>query len=169
MQPTVPIVRAAASPRQERRVLGKLAAEVAGEEPDLHLEDAAVAHPIAEHRMGDLLVHAPLIRTDEAGLTDAERQLLGELDLEKLREMFEQRLKEQKERHDRGNRWVGTAGTSPFGNSGRNPNGIRVGAGGQRSAMQVAEERRFKEYRKDVVLDVRQIDVALRGLRKLGR
>ncbi len=104
-----------------------------------------------------------------AGLTDAERQLLGELDLEKLREMFEQRLKEQKERHDRGNRWVGTAGTSPFGNSGRNPNGIRVGAGGQRSAMQVAEERRFKEYRKDVVLDVRQIDVALRGLRKLGR
>src|SRR5207245_9468101 len=49
------------------------------------------------------------------------------------------------------------------------PTGMRVGGGGMRSAMQVADERRFKEYRRDVVLDVRQIDVALRGLRRLGR
>jgi len=104
-----------------------------------------------------------------AGLTDEQRKMLQGLDLERLRELFEQRLKEQKERHDRGNRWIGTAGTSPFGNAGSNPRGIRVGSGGGRSAMQVAEERRYREYRKDVVLDVRQIDVALRGLRKLGR
>lgn len=103
------------------------------------------------------------------GLTDEQRKALSELDLEKLRELFEQRLKEQKERHDGGNRWIGTGGTSPFGTGGKNPTGMRVGGGGQRSAMAVADQRMFKEYRRDVVLDVRQIDVALRGLRKLGR
>ncbi|MBE7448390.1 MAG: VWA domain-containing protein [Kofleriaceae bacterium] len=105
-----------------------------------------------------------------AGLTDEQRRALQALDLDQLRRLFEQRLREQKERHDGGNRWIGTGGTSPFGNSGVNPSGIRVGgSGGGRSAMQVAEERRWKEYRKDVILDVRQIDVALRGLRQLGR
>ena len=104
-----------------------------------------------------------------AGLTDEQRAAMQALDLEKLRALFEQRLKEQKERHDGGNRWIGTGGTSPFGTNGQNPNGMRVGGGGQRSAMAVADERRFKEYRRDVVLDVRQIDMALRGLRRLGR
>jgi hypothetical protein len=103
------------------------------------------------------------------GLTEEQRQQLKELDMQKLREMFEQRLKEQKERHDGGNRWIGTGGTSPFGSGGQNPTGMRVGGGGGRSAMAVAGERQFREYRRDVVLDVRQIDVALRGLRKLGR
>ncbi len=102
-------------------------------------------------------------------LTAEQRKALEGLDLEKLRELFAQRMKEQKERHDGGNRWIGTGGTSPFGTGGRNPNGMRVGGGGGRSAMAVADERRFREYRRDVVLDVRQIDVALRGLRKLGR
>jgi uncharacterized protein len=102
-------------------------------------------------------------------LTEEQRAALQAMDLQKLRELFEQRLREQKERHDGGNRWIGTGGTSPFGNSGQNPSGVRVGGGGGRSAMQVAEERRWKEYRKDVILDVRQIDVALRGLRMLGR
>lgn len=104
-----------------------------------------------------------------AQLSDEQKQALQSLDLEKLRELFEQRLREQKERHDRGNRWIGTGGTSPFGTGGKNPTGMRVGGGGGRSAMQVADERRFREYRKDVVLDVRQIDLALRGLRRLGR
>jgi uncharacterized protein with von Willebrand factor type A (vWA) domain len=103
------------------------------------------------------------------GLTEEQRKALQSLDLDKLREMFEQRLREQKERHDGGNRWIGTGGTSPFGTGGKNPNGMRVGGGGGRSAMAVADERRFREYRRDVVLDVRQIDVALRGLRRLGR
>ncbi|MGH9888804.1 MAG: VWA domain-containing protein, partial [bacterium] len=103
------------------------------------------------------------------GLTDEQREALKALDLEKLRELFEQRLREQKGRHDGGNRWIGTGGTSPFGTGGKNPTGMRAGGGGGRSAMQVADERRFREYRRDVVLDVRQIDVALRGLRRLGR
>src|SRR3954470_24298471 len=103
------------------------------------------------------------------GLTQEQRDALKALDFEKLRELFEKRLKEQKERHDGGNRWIGTGGTGPSGTNGQNPNGMRVGGGGGRSAMAVADERRFREYRRDVVLDVRQIDVALRGLRKLGR
>ena len=104
-----------------------------------------------------------------AGLTDEQRQALQALDLDKLRALFEQRLREQKGRHDGGNRWIGTGGTSPFGTGGQHPSGMRVGGGGGRSALAVADERRFKEYRRDVVLDVRQIDVALRGLRRLGR
>ena len=103
------------------------------------------------------------------GLTDAQRRMLEELDLEALHKLFEERLKEQKERHDGGGRWIGTGGHSPFGSGGRHPTGIRIGPGGGRSAMQVASERRFRAYRKDVVLDVRQIDMALRGLRRLGR
>lgn len=103
------------------------------------------------------------------GLTDEQRKALQALDFDKLREQFEQRLKEQKERHDGGNRWIGTGGTSPFGSGGQHPTGMRVGGGGGRSAMAVADQRLFKEYRRDVVLDVRQIDVALRGLRRLGR
>jgi uncharacterized protein len=103
------------------------------------------------------------------GLTPEQMAAVRELDIEKLRELFEQRLREQKERHDGGNRWIGTGGTSPFGTGGKNPTGMRAGGGGGRSAMAVADERRFKEYRRDVVLDVRQIDVALRGLRRLGR
>jgi len=103
------------------------------------------------------------------GLTDEQRAAIEALDLERLRQLFEQRLREQKERHDGGNRWIGTGGTSPFGSGGKNPTGMRVGGGGARSAMAVAGERRFREYRRDVVLDVRQIDVALRGLRRLGR
>ena len=102
-------------------------------------------------------------------LTAEQRKALEGLDLAQLRALFEQRLKEQKERHDGGNRWIGTGGTSPFGTGGKNATGMRVGGGGGRSAMAVAGERKFKEYRRDVVLDVRQIDVALRGLRRLGR
>jgi hypothetical protein len=104
-----------------------------------------------------------------AGLSEEERRLIESLDLAELRRLFEERLAEQRERHDGGNRWIGTGGTSAFGSGGYHPTGIRVGAGGGRSAMQVAAERRFREYRRDRVLDVRQIDVALRGLRRLGR
>lgn len=105
-----------------------------------------------------------------AGLTEEQRRMIESLDLDRLRQMFEERLREQKKRHDGGNRWIGTGGTSPFGHSGAHPSGLRIGGpGGGRSAMQVAEERRYRAYRKDVVLDVRQIDVALRGLRQLGR
>jgi uncharacterized protein with von Willebrand factor type A (vWA) domain len=104
------------------------------------------------------------------GLSEEQLQLLNSLDLDELRRQFEERLREQKERHDGGNRWIGTRGRSPFGREGKHPSGMRVGPkGGGRSAMQIAAERRFRDYRRDRVLDVRQIDVALRKLRRLGR
>lgn len=103
-------------------------------------------------------------------LTDEEKAALAALDLDELREQFEERLKEQKERHDGGSRWVGTGGTSPFGHSGTNPAGVRVGGtGGGRSAVQIATERRFRNLRTDRVLDTRQIGVALRRLRRLAK
>jgi uncharacterized protein with von Willebrand factor type A (vWA) domain len=95
---------------------------------------------------------------------------MQELPLDELRKLFEERLKEQDERHDGGNRWIGTAGTSPFGNGGTNPAGMRVGgSGGGRSAIQIASARRFKEYRSDRLLDTRGMAVALKKLRRLSR
>lgn len=104
-------------------------------------------------------------------LTPEELALLKTFDRAELERMFQERLREQQERHDRGNRWIGTAGTSPFGNSGRAARpGIRIGgAGGQRSAVSVAGQRNFREYRDDLVLDVRQLQLALRKLRAFTR
>jgi len=104
-------------------------------------------------------------------LTGEERELLESLDVEQLTRMLEERLREQRGRHDRGNRWVGTAGTSRFGNAGRNPQGIRVGGegGGLRGAVKLAEARLYRDYRDDLVLDVRQVAVALRKLRAFAR
>ena len=103
-------------------------------------------------------------------LTPAQLALLQQLDLEALRALFAQRLREQQERHDRGNRMLGTGGTSPFGQHGQHPKGMRVGSeGGQRSAVQVAEERHYENYRRDRTLDIRQLQVALKKLRNLKR
>jgi uncharacterized protein with von Willebrand factor type A (vWA) domain len=104
------------------------------------------------------------------GLTPEQLAMLPKLDLEALRQLFADRLKAQQERHAGGNRWIGTGGTSPFGNNGKNPAGIRVGSeGGQRSAVQVAEDRRYQNYRHDRTLDVRQTQMALKKLRYLQR
>lgn len=103
-------------------------------------------------------------------LTAEERALLEQFDLEELQRLFEERLREQQERHDGGNKWIGTGGTSPFGHSGAARQGIRVGGeGGNRSAVKVAGLRRFAGYRSDLVLDVRQLQVALRKLRAFAR
>jgi len=104
-------------------------------------------------------------------LSDEERAALESLDIEEVLKRFEQRLKEQKERHDGGNRWIGTGGTSPFGRSGENPNGIQVGpgGGGKGGAMKTADARKYKPYRNDLVLDIRQVEVALRKLRAFVR
>jgi len=103
-------------------------------------------------------------------LTPEEIAALKKMDLEELLKEYEKRLKEQKERHDGGDYWIGTGGTSPFGHSGRNPQGILVGGpGGMRSAVRIAEQRYFRNYRDDVTLDIRQIKVALKQLRKLNR
>ncbi len=103
-------------------------------------------------------------------LSEEERKLLEQLDIEELKRLFEQRLNEQTERHDRGNRWVGTAGTSPFGRKGEANEGVRAGgAGGNRSAVQVADARKYRPYRSDLALDVRQLEMALRRLRMWNR
>lgn len=103
-------------------------------------------------------------------LSAEEAALLEQLDKETLEKMLEERLREQKERHDGGNKWVGTGGTSPFGHSGAARDGIRVGGeGGNRRAVRVATERHFRDYRDDMVLDVRQLGVALRKLRAFAR
>jgi len=103
-------------------------------------------------------------------LGDGEFADLQEHDLEQLREQFEERLEEQDERHDGGDHWVGTGGTSPFGHSGKHPKGVRVGGESRhRSAVQVAHDRRFRNLRKDVTLGVRDIGQALRRLRELTR
>jgi len=104
-------------------------------------------------------------------LSDAELQQLKAMDLDTLRQQLEERLKEQKERHDGGSHWVGTGGTSPFGQGGQNPAGLKVGdaGGGGRSAVAQASERRFQNLRSDRVLDTRSIGAALRRLRKLAR
>lgn len=89
-------------------------------------------------------------------------------DIEELQKRFEELLKQQDGEHNFGNQWIGTRGQSPFGHSGENPQGMRVGgAAGNRTAVQIAEKRLFKDYRKDIILDTRQIKVALKRLRKL--
>lgn len=91
-------------------------------------------------------------------------------DPEELWRMLRERLKEQKERHDGGSHWIGTGGTSPFGNGGTGQGGIRVGGtGGRGGAVQVAMDRKWAAYRTDRVLEVRDMQVALRALRALRR
>lgn len=103
-------------------------------------------------------------------ITDEDRAKMQHLELDELLEKFKERLEEQDERHDGGNKWIGTGGTSPFGHGGENPAGIRVGgAGGGRSAVQVAESRQFRNLRSDRILDTRQIGVALRRLKRLDK
>jgi len=102
------------------------------------------------------------------------RETLGErvqidLDPEALRKQFLERLAEQKEHHDGGNRWIGTGGTSPFGRGGFHPSGISVGGAGGKGAVRSADARKYRSYRTDVVFDLRQIEVALRRLRGFVR
>ena len=89
-------------------------------------------------------------------------------DLEAMQQQFEELMQRQTEEHNGGHHWIGTQGQSPFGHAGQNPMGMRIGGGaGMRMAVQIAEKRIFKDYRKDIVLDTRQIKVALKRLKKL--
>jgi len=103
-------------------------------------------------------------------LSPEELAALETLDMEALKKLFEERMKEQKGRHQGGSHWIGSGGTSPFGQMGAHPSGLRVGQkGGGRSAMGIADARKFRPYRSDLLLDVRQIEVALRKLRAFHR
>ncbi|MEC8469161.1 MAG: hypothetical protein VXZ33_06105 [Pseudomonadota bacterium] len=90
--------------------------------------------------------------------------------LEKLIDVFKKRLEEQEKRHEGGNKWVGTGGTSPFGNDGFHPEGIRVGGQGKnKKAVKVWDRRDFKNLDDSVEIGTRNIKVALRRLRKFAR
>jgi uncharacterized protein with von Willebrand factor type A (vWA) domain len=103
-------------------------------------------------------------------LTDEQRAALEKFGYDKLMDRLKQLLEEQKERHEGGNRWIGTGGTSPFGNGGDNPEGIRIGGKSERrSAVKVWEARAFKDYDTERELGTRNIKVALRRLRKFAR
>src|SRR6267142_3470133 len=103
-------------------------------------------------------------------LTPEQLAELERLGSDELMRKFLETLAEQTERHDGGGRWVGTGGRSPYGNNGTHPTGIRVGGPARsRSAMKVAEERRFADYRTDQTLDIRQLRTALRRMRQLTR
>ena len=90
---------------------------------------------------------------------------------EEIMEALKERLDEPKERHQGGNKWIGTAGTSPFGAYGYNPEGVRIGqeSGRNRSAIKVWDKREFRNLDNDVELGTRNIKVALRRLRRFAR
>src|SRR3569832_1086873 len=90
---------------------------------------------------------------------------------DKLMETLRQRLKEQEGRHEGGSKWIGTAGTSPFGAYGYNPEGVRIGQESSRNgrAVKVWDMREYKNLDDSVELGTRNIKVALRRLRKWAR
>ncbi|MTH95164.1 VWA domain-containing protein [Roseibium sp. RKSG952] len=128
----------------------------------------------------DLLSEAPsgeipdewLRKLAEKHLTEEEKariEALGGFD--KLMETLRERLKEQEKRHQGGNRWIGTAGTSPFGAYGYNPEGVRIGQkeSRHRRAVKVWDKREFKDLDDTQQLGSRNIQVALKRLRQFAR
>ncbi|MBV8446441.1 MAG: VWA domain-containing protein, partial [Hyphomicrobiales bacterium] len=107
----------------------------------------------------------------EKCLNEEEKQKLEALGWEKLMETLRERLREQKGRHQGGSKWIGTAGTSPFGAYGYNPEGIRIGQDKNRNfrAVKVWDKREFQDLDGEVELGTRNIKIALRRLRKFAR
>ncbi|MDR2163457.1 MAG: VWA domain-containing protein [Clostridiales Family XIII bacterium] len=100
-----------------------------------------------------------------------DRDLFARLSLEfdELRRMFDERKREQNSRHDGGSYWIGTGGMSAFGNRGHSDSGIRAGGEGVYGrAVQIAGERRFRDFRRDRVIDTRQFETAFRRLRQFS-
>ena len=112
-----------------------------------------------------------LRRLAEKYLTDAEKAQIEALGWDKLFETLKQRLEEQKSRHQGGSKWIGTAGTSPYGAYGYNPEGVRIGQDGNRNfrAVKVWDKREFKDFDDTRELGVRNLRIALRRLRKFAR
>jgi uncharacterized protein len=108
----------------------------------------------------------------EKYLTEEERRQIEAIGgLDKLLELLRQRMKEQKGRHQGDNKWIGTAGTSPFGAYGYNPEGVRIGQDESRNfrAVKIWDRREFKDLDDQVELGTRNIKIALRRLRKFAR
>ena len=107
----------------------------------------------------------------ELELSPEQKAAIDKLGWDELMETLKKRLEEQKERHEGGSKWIGTGGTSPFGANGYNPQGIRIGQEKSRnkSAVKVWDQRAFKDYDDNLELGTRNIQVALRRLRRLAR
>ena len=113
-----------------------------------------------------------LLKQAELNLSPEEKAMIEAMGgWEKLMETLKKRLEEQKGRHQGGNKWIGTAGTSPFGAYGYNPEGIRIGQdkSRNRSAVKVWDQREYRNLDDSVELGTRNIKVALRRLRKFAR
>lgn len=125
--------------------------------------------------LGDLFKSLPedwLTQRAELNLSDEERaQIEAQGGFDELMKALQERLEEQDERHEGGSKWIGTAGTSPFGAYGYNPEGIRIGQSGSRnrSAVKVWDKREYRNLDDTLELGTRNIKVALRRLRKFAR
>ncbi|MBN9203422.1 vWA domain-containing protein [Methylibium petroleiphilum] len=111
-----------------------------------------------------------LRRTLELELTPEQKAAIEKMGWDELMATLKKRFEEQKERHEGGSKWIGTGGTSPFGHSGYNPQGIRIGgASRNRSAVKVWDQRAYQDYDDTKELGTRNIKVALRRLRRFAR
>lgn len=125
--------------------------------------------------LSDLLQKIPeewLQLQAELQLSEEEKKLIASMgDFDELMKALQERFDEQDERHEGGSKWIGTAGTSPFGAYGYNPEGVRIGQQGSRnrSAAKVWEKREYRNLDDSVELGTRNIKVAMRRLRKFAR
>jgi uncharacterized protein with von Willebrand factor type A (vWA) domain len=128
-----------------------------------------------EDAVSDLVADVPddwLERMAELQLSEEDKAKIESMGgFEELMRALEERLREQTERHEGGNKWIGTAGTSPFGAYGYNPEGVRIGqkGGGNRKATKVWDRREYQNLDDSVELGTRNIKLALRKLRKFAR
>jgi len=118
----------------------------------------------------DAIPSSWLKRVTERVFSKEEIEKLEKLDFDELMEELQKRLAEQEKPHSGGNKWIGTGGTSPFGHSGKNPAGIRIGGeGGGGSATKVWKKREFRNLTGEVEIGTRNIKIALRRLREFAR
>jgi uncharacterized protein with von Willebrand factor type A (vWA) domain len=112
-----------------------------------------------------------LIKQFERSLSPEDKAAIEKHGWDKLMQLFKERLQEQTGRHAGGSKWIGTGGSSPFGNGGYHPEGIRVGgeSAGNRSAVKVWDMRQFRDYDDRLELGTRNFKIALRRLRRFAR
>jgi uncharacterized protein with von Willebrand factor type A (vWA) domain len=133
-----------------------------------YFENVAALDELSSHEIPNEWLRKQL----ESMLTDEEKAKIEALGgLEKLMEEFKKRMKEQKKRHQGGNKWIGTGGTSPYGAYGYNPEGIRIGQDEGRNgrAVKVWDRRNYRDLDDSVELGTRNLKLALRRLRKFAR
>lgn len=133
----------------------------------LHFQELEALDDVIEAMIPDDWLRSEFLKQ----LSDEDKAKIESLGgLEELIEQFKQRLEEQKKRHSGGNKWIGTEGTSPFGNDGYHPEGIRVGGESKnKRAAKVWDRRDFKNLDDSVELGTRNIKIAMRRLRKFAR